>query len=224
MKDSKIQMASLSFSGMSEHLRPYLQQIGMNSSVAEAHGLFSGIICVDPNKQKKYFWFELLDLAIDEQNVLSREARDEVDLYYQTIEQALNSDELDFQLAIDEEDSLMDRIEDLSIWVQSFLYGLGLNQQSLSVQGSEDVKDFIKDLIEISHAEDYDLSSEDQGEEDNEKSLFELIEYVRMGVLLVYQEFCVNPDLPVNGNKVSQEMTENPDFDREQALGSSLFH
>ena len=42
------QQNQLNFNELTDYFRPFLQQIGMNSSLAEAHGLFTGILCVNP--------------------------------------------------------------------------------------------------------------------------------------------------------------------------------
>jgi len=177
-----------SFAKIAEYLRPYLQQIEMSSSLAEAHGIFTGILCssqfdLETDKQD-YLWFDLLDLKIDEQNALALEAKSEVNNFYFYVLQCLLAEDLDFQLAINENDAIMDRIDDFSVWVESFLYGLALNPASQTVLKSEQIKDFIADLIKISRAKEFDL----QTDEEDEAALFELTEYVRMGVLLVFEE------------------------------------
>jgi len=224
------QQNQLNFNELTDYFRPFLQQIGMNSSLAEAHGLFAGILCVNPpsindNLDKNdseenldsqdNIWFELLDLEIDQNNYLAVEAKKEVDVFYQSILQQLNSEDMDFKLLITDDDNINERVADFSIWIQSFLYGLGLNKDALLDKGSEEVKDFIKDIVQISHAEDYELSSEDE----DENALFELIEYVRMGVLLIYQEFALRHQIQTEKNDLKQTRDAEA-----KPLGQTLFH
>jgi uncharacterized protein YgfB (UPF0149 family) len=108
-------------SAISEALQPFLQQIGMSSSIAEAHGLFSGLICTANNNKETYFWVKKLDLDIDNNNLLAKEAIEVIDTFYQTIKSSLDATEIEFQLAVNEEDTLNDRVSDFSLWVQSFL-------------------------------------------------------------------------------------------------------
>jgi len=176
-------------SEVSESLRPFLQKVGMSSSLPEAHGLFSGILCGSSAEQKKKqrLWLSLLDLKIDAGDMLAQEAIDVVDGFYKTTLNALSASELDFQLAINEHASLDERLEDFSIWVQGFLYGIGLSHSDDFSKNSEQVQEFMQDLLQISQAEEYELSDS----EEDEHALFELIEYVRVGVLLVFEE--LNP-------------------------------
>ena len=177
-------------SDFAESLRPFLQKVGMSSSVPEAHGLFSGILCGSSAAQKKQklLWVSLLDLSFDEQDMLAKEAAGVVDDFYQATLAGLSSGNLDFQLAIEEECLLTERLEDFSIWAQGFLYGIGLSHNDNFTNNSEQVQEFMQDLLQISNAEEYELSDE---EEEDERALFELMEYVRVGILLVFEE--LNP-------------------------------
>jgi len=179
----------INHSDFAESLRPFLQKAGMSSSVPEAHGLFSGILCGSSAEQKKQklLWVSLLDLKIDTRDMLAKEAVGVVDDFFQATLAALSSGELDFQMAIEEECSLAERLEDFSIWVQGFLYGIGLSHNENFSGNSEQVQEFMQDLLQISNAEEYELSDDDE----DEHALFELMEYVRVGVLLVFEE--LNP-------------------------------
>lgn len=172
-----------------DSLRPYLQKLGMSSSVAEAHGLFSGILCgaTAEQKKQKFFWLSLLDLKPEPGDMLAQEAMDVVDEFFAATLSALSSSDLDFQLAVEEGVDLNDRLADFSIWVQGFLYGMGLSRREDFNDCSEQVQEFMQDLVEISNAEQYELSDQDE----DEHALFELIEYVRVGTLLVFEE--LNP-------------------------------
>ncbi len=204
-------------SEVSDALKPYLQQLGMSSSMAEVHGLFSGLICSSQKlpSQEVYFWTKNLDLEIDINNLLVKEALEVLDSFYQMIKTSLSSAEFDFQLAIVEEDTFDIRLADFSLWVQNFLYGLGLNSSASKKDNkisnpSPQLQEIISDLVNISHAEDYQL----EGNEEDEQSLFELMEYVRLGVILIADE-------------MSQEMP-NTSLANDSDMGikstTSLFH
>lgn len=182
-------------SDASEGLKPFLQQIGMSSSIAEAHGLFTALICLanktipEQDNKQTISWVSNLDLDIDQNNLLVKEALEVIDSFYQAIKSSLSSTDMEFKLAIVDNDPLEQRLGDFSIWVQSFLYGLGLNKNFKLQENSQQLQEIINDLVKLSHAEDYELNSE---EEDNEQSLFELIEYVRIGVIIISDEFNLN--------------------------------
>ena len=180
-------------SSISEALQPFLQQIGMSSSVAEAHGLLSGLICSGSNNQGNDYWLNKLDLDIDQNNVMVKEAIEVIDAFYQTIKSSLDATEIEFQLAIDDNSSLNDRLSDFSLWVQSFLYGMGLNSNFDMQKCSEQVKEIVTDFVQISHADDYKLDIDTL--ENDEHALFELMEYVKISVILINDELNKHIDI-----------------------------
>ena len=75
--------------------------------------------------------------------------------------------------------SLREQANTLVDWCQGFLAGLGLS----SVQTSDDqVLEMIKDISEISQLE-VDLLDN----EENVQDFYEIVEYVRMGVLFIQE-------------------------------------
>lgn len=179
--------AELNYQQVENYLKPFLQQIGMNSSLIEAHAIFCGILCVSPAPDDKVnlgncLWFNLLDLQIDEQNALSMEAKEQVDLFYRYVHDRLTSDLMDFALPIDDTAILLDKIDDFSTWIDSFLYGLVLNPKCSVDDSDPKIREFLSDLTKIERVQEYELGQE----EDNEADLFELMEYVRMGVLYLF--------------------------------------
>ncbi|MFK5985609.1 MAG: UPF0149 family protein [Pseudomonadota bacterium] len=196
-------------SEVSDALKPFLQQLGMSSSMAEVHALFTGLICSPSQKSTEhaFSWTENLDLDLDLNNLLVKEALDVLDSFYQVIETSLSSSQFDFQLAIVENDPIEIRLADFSLWVQNFLYGLGLNNSNFKKENniknaSDQLQEILTDLVNISHAEDYQL----ENNEEDEQSLFELIEYVRVGVILIADELMPESapnriDIPEHLNK-----------------------
>ncbi len=185
-------------SDIADVLKPYFQQAGMSSSMAEAHGLFSGIICTADQKTslQPFSWVEKLDLEIDKSNLLVKEALYVLDSFYEMIKSSLATTELEFQLAIIDNDPFEQRLCDFSLWVQSFLYGLSLNNNFNPDQCSQQIQEIINDLVKISHAEDYEICTETEDiQEENEQSLFQLVEYVRVCVIIINDEFSISPSI-----------------------------
>lgn len=168
-----------------DDLKPFLQQIGMNSSVVEAHALFTGLNCsqVESNEDNNV-WLDKLNLGIDQQNVLDREAVEVLNKYYNEVNQHLNSIELSFQLPISDADSIAEQLSDFALWVENFLYGFSMGDKVELTSCSEQLQEIIKDFVSLSRADDYEATTDD----DNEKVLVELIEYVRVAVLNIYDE------------------------------------
>ncbi len=84
----------------------------------------------------------------------------------------------------DDDDPLSDRLEALSSWCSSFLTGLAFAGLEADVNMHEDVHEFIVDLEKISKVDTF--AEDSQGEE---ADYIELVEYVKAGAILVYQEF-----------------------------------
>jgi len=101
-------------------------------------------------------------------------------------EEDLESNALNFQLVLpDDEEVIEVRLNALSEWCSGFLAGFG----SISLQSKvlpEEVSSVLKDLQSISQV---DVASADEQGEEGEGDYFEVVEYVRMAVISLYQEF-----------------------------------
>ncbi len=96
----------------------------------------------------------------------------------------LRDSEFIFQPLLPDDDETLDiRTRSLAAWCQGFLTGLGLSGLAGETQLSADTSDALRDLAAIAQAD----HNPDENEE-NEASFFELAEYVRMAVLLVYAD------------------------------------
>ena len=105
-----------------------------------------------------------------------------IDLYKQVAEH-FNDGEFQFELFLPPEDeSLHDQANALISWVAGFLLGFGLKQKDYG-KLSADVKEVINDFSEITKLD----TTFDDSEEDKE-ALHEVIEYVRVSVLLCFAE------------------------------------
>jgi len=167
-----------------EELAQLLQSAGADSSASEAHGMLSGTICA-AGKTSPGLWLEYL---LGEDNTLSAAASDSSDLLLTVQSELLlqfNDDEFGFGLLLpSDEVPLPLRTETLSQWCAGFLYGLALGGFRDDVAMPDSVGEMMKDLYEISHARfDYDMM-----DEADETAYMEIVEYVRMGVLLLYEE------------------------------------
>lgn len=105
------------------------------------------------------------------------------DLYAWTRER-LEDGELGFKLFLPDDDlSLNLRTEALSHWCQGYLSGLGLSGISKESGLPDDAREFLEDLSQIARAE---FVSE-EGDEGDEVAFMELVEYARVGAMLVYE-------------------------------------
>jgi hypothetical protein len=146
-------------------------------SAAEAHGMATGMLCVNEQAESAAWLAELLHNAnpvIDEdKNLLAR--------LFEETRRLLASDEFEFDLFLPEEDtSLAEQIDALKSWCRGFLFGVG---SSAAVSNwSKDVREILKDITEFTK-----LDANAEGEED-ERALMEITEYLRSAVLLLRDE------------------------------------
>ncbi len=84
----------------------------------------------------------------------------------------------------DDDQSIDRRIEALGEWCQGFMLGLSLGGLQQTEQLSSEAQEILRDLAEMSQAGSYQL----EGDEQDERSYVELVEYLRTGVLLLHAE------------------------------------
>lgn len=152
--------------------------IGINA--AELHGFLTGVLAGGNQDQS---WQPLLfDMLNDGQAFNNQLLEPTIRLYNETKHQ-LDEDSFEFQLLLDKVD-LFNQINDMVGWVNHFLLGLGLVQPKLAkIEG--DVGEAITDLRQITLL-GYD---EDENQDELAFALEEVIEYVRMSVILCHDEF-----------------------------------
>ena len=91
----------------------------------------------------------------------------------------------DFEPLLPDDDApLAERADALSQWCQGFLYGLGSGTTSDPANVSTEAGEIIRDLTEITHV---GVDADEQKEE-NEVAFAEVVEFVRVGVQLLFVE------------------------------------
>jgi len=164
-----------------------LTSANANSSPSESHGMLCGIICGFGNKKEDSFLNEFLQIKAPDDS-----AQILVTLYNSTEHQLRNSD-FEFQLLLPDENSLIeDRVDSLREWCQGFLIGLETVSFQPAADQSIEVTEAIKDLGEFAVMEH--LPSEKEG--DAEEAISEIIEFIRVAILLFYTEYVMMSKQP----------------------------
>lgn len=174
-----------------------IERLDLPLPLSEVHGLCCGLLCSLPSAAAKTRWFtELLDAAsLSPQAVSSRAAElKTLDQWFSETLALLNDSDLEFSPALPDDDvPVAVRTRALGDFCGGFTYGVGI---ALSQGGQkrlpEDSREIITDFQEI------DAVEVDDGGAD-EAVFVELLEYVRVGVLLVLEE--LRPITPVNQQK-----------------------
>ncbi|MGD8875615.1 MAG: UPF0149 family protein [Gammaproteobacteria bacterium] len=169
-----------------------LQAAGADSSAAEAHGLLCGMTCAGGRCAGSVWLAHLLG----EDNTLSAAAQDCGDALtgmQQEILRQFNDDAMGFTLLLPADDEpLAPRTRALSHWCEGFLYGVALGGIRDDATLPHDTAEILKDFYEISHAGFAAGGTQDA----DEAAYQEIVEYVRMCVLLMYEELCPLPATP----------------------------
>jgi len=147
---------------------------------AEAHGTLTGGLCAVDGYRFEDWLHEILPegRAAPTATATLRE------LYTATADALLQPDmELGLLLPADDE-PIAARTAALAQWCQGFLYGLGAGAIPDVRQLPGEVGEIVRDFVEITRAD----VDEGQGEESNENAYAELVEFVRIGVQLLFEE------------------------------------
>ena len=162
-----------------DNLKSILHPLNTDDTISAAHGILCGFACVKPDLSLDDWLNEVL-VNIDLNNLNEKSAHEELaQVFNETLSQ-LNDETLDFQLLIADEDArLGEQANTLIEWCQGYLVGLGLQKVSTT---DEDVLEMIKDFSEISKLDAAVLDTEQ-----NAQDLNEIIEFVRMGTLLIQE-------------------------------------
>lgn len=171
-------------------LEELLYRADATMGAADAHGALCGMICAQGTIELS----EWVDHVIGEQEQGNELLHDVVhklsELHHSTLEM-MNDATANFKLLLmDDDDPLSERVEALAAWCQGFIYGLAAGGIQEGSELPEDTAELLKDMIEISRAghDVDDAGVEESDDNDDEEAYMEIEEYVRMGVLLIYEE------------------------------------
>lgn len=166
-----------------------LQTLDADINASEIHGTLSALLCAD-NANTGENWYQNLVPNIENPDAQHDDAVQALKLLCDETRRHLNDPTCDYQLLLPQDDNdISTRTTALSDWCQGFIMGLmicGLKDFHKLPENSAEVS---QDIMEISRASS---SYESDQTEEDEVALEELIEYVRVGVLLINEE--LNPD------------------------------
>jgi hypothetical protein len=166
-----------------DRLQAALQSSDADSGAAECHGMICGIICAAGNTDPALWLEHLLG-----DNTLSATAQLAQSLLTELcLESLRHLDDGDLGLVLllpGDDTPLSLRSQALGEWCRGFLYGLGVGGMDEGVARVGDVAEIMRDLYEISNTRfEHEVTDEDE-----ESAYAEIVEYVRMSVLLCREE------------------------------------
>ncbi len=167
-----------------------LQQHDLLVSAADVHGVICGLMCGGIKLDGKA-WLTPFDQLINEGFGIPQGVEPILKEIYDVSEATLKDISLGFELLIpDMEQPIEQRLDAIAEWVQGFLGGFGMVNTNLS-QASEDVQELINDFASIAQIS---LDFEDDDMESVETAFYEVVEYVRMGVIYCFGELADTPE------------------------------
>lgn len=192
-----------------------LERLNVPLSRAEAHGILCGLLTASQTSVAKTRWFsELLDAAQMQAGDVSAKAGDLkiLDTWFTEELDALNNADLEFLPAVpDDSAPIGARVQALGEFCAGFTYGLGLATANRGNKAlPTDTRELIEDFQAIDGAEVHIGTGKSRqggtsgtGESDNtdEDAYIELLEYVKVGVLLIHEE--MKPVTPSNQEQLS---------------------
>ncbi len=172
-----------------DEINDALKRISVEQDAAEVHGVLCGLFCT-VNGLDASFWLDNTLTNTPEEDAytvdaLNSESRSLLTLLFNGTEKQLSGQEFDFQLFLPDDNSgLYSRVEALSNWCQGFLFGLSQGGLTDPEGLPGELPDIVKDFVEISRAESYELDDDAE----DEKDFMELVEFVRVAVQLFVDE------------------------------------
>jgi uncharacterized protein len=171
------------------HIQQLLTAARSLAEAAEAHGTLAGCLCGAAGYRFEDWLHEILPEGRADPPVTA-----ELHALYAATARALLEPDLAFELLLPSDAQPIDaRAKALAEWCQGFLYGLGAGSIPDAASLPGDVGEIVRDLAEITRAG----VDRRQGEESNESAYVELVEFVRVGVQLLFEELAAARRPPV---------------------------
>ena len=176
-----------------EKITQQLEAANLYTNASETHGILSGLVC-GGLKLDDHSWRTHFNDIVNEGLGLSGSVNKLVESIYCQVVNQITDDGLGFKLLLPEDGVPLDeRAEAMAQWAQGFLVGFGMVQQALN-QASDDIKELIKDIRDISNVS---LNFE-QEDEESEIAFSEIEEYLRIGAMLCFNTFSRKTATPIS--------------------------
>ena len=177
MDPSKLQLDGVFYVG----LQARLDLNGKGFSAAELHGTLTGLICAG--------WLETelnsCQALLGQDTIENAIENDLLTGLMGLIRQTLDAGNLEFRLLLPGDDEPLEtRAQALADWCQGCVIGLHHGDRFKTAGLGDEIAQFLSDLEQIGIVEVGSDSPEEQ-----ERALFELEEYTRLGVQMVFEEY-----------------------------------
>ncbi|MFN3785879.1 MAG: UPF0149 family protein [Thiothrix sp.] len=161
-----------------------LGRAAVHVSAAELHGVCCGFLAVNPASREETFVGEVLDG--DPNDFYIKEARLLLSGLFVATREQLSDPEMGFALLLPEDADLSTRVEAMQDWCQGCGSGGALAGVKRTNKLPKDSDEWLADVAKIGTSGELEL---DEDAEASENALAEIIEYLRIGVLMLREEF-----------------------------------
>jgi len=182
----------------------------LSPSAFEAHGIYCGLLAASAPTPQQRWLAELLPAAEHEYAETAHCRALLQDLAAATRAQ-LEGPSQDFDLLLPgDEHSLRERAVAVHEWTRGFLFGLGLAGIDAS-RLSPQTREAFADLLEITRMDLDDLDDD----ETNEQALSDVVEFIRVAVLLLHEEGAANTSAEQTSGPLALDVQDPEDRDPE---------
>jgi len=163
---------------------------------SEAHGLATGMLCIEC-KVEASLW--LAELFADDIILLDEDKTILVALFEQT-RKLLSGEEDSFRYDLflpGDDDELSEQLEAIRSWCEGFLFGIGYSRSESTWPG--ETAEIMKDIVEFTKLDselDDDMDEEEKNE--NEAALIEIQEYLRVAVMMIREQFSTDSNTKIH--------------------------
>ncbi len=161
-----------------------LSQLLAPINQAELHGLLCGLLCTNINLDRDQWLQYAREALVGDGTFSPMTDKLLAQLFDEGIAQIDNFDEPITPVLPDDDTPLRQRVNALGGWCQGLLYGLGLGEIGRGSQLSEESQELLKDVADIAQIS-FDT---DEGDEADENAYAEVVEYLRVGLLMIQQD------------------------------------
>lgn len=169
---------------MAEAQYPEIERLLTDSraltDASEAHGTLAGALCAAAD-----YRFEDWLREIYAEGKAGHDTRDRLEAVFEETRRALAGGQMQFDVLLpSDEVPIADRATALGRWCQGFLYGLGTSTIPDVDALPEEVSEIVRDLTSITQV----AVDTRESDEANEQAYTELVEFVRVGAQLLFDE------------------------------------
>ncbi len=161
-----------------------MEAAGFESSAAEVHGTICGVLA-SPEAEKTDWLAAIMGADKGAAESLPKPVSEQLLALFQGPRKALKDEKFSFALFIPEADnnSIATRTDALAAWCRGFLLGLSAGGLKEFASLPDTIREALEDLLDIA-----EVVAEEGEDEQQEKALAELEEYVRVVVQLIYDD------------------------------------